>query len=58
MIKLNDIKVSVDYTSEEIKIAVARKLKIDPADITSFDIGRRSIDARDSNVRFSRNNCV
>ena len=53
MIKLNDLKVSVDYTSEEIKKAAAGKLKINPADIKSFDIIRRSVDARYNNVRFS-----
>ena len=53
MIKLNDIKVCVDYTSEEIKKAAAKKLKIDVSDITSFDIVRRSIDARYNNVQFS-----
>ncbi len=53
MIKLSDLKVSVDYTSEEIKKAAAGKLKINPADIESFDIIRRSVDARYNNVRFS-----
>ena len=53
MIRLNDIKVSVDYTSDEIKKAIAKKLKIKTNDVLSFDIIRRSIDARYSNVRFS-----
>ncbi|MEX1378149.1 MAG: FAD-dependent protein [Eubacteriales bacterium] len=53
MIKLNDIKVSVDYTDDEIKKAIAIKLKISANDIKSFDVVRRSIDARYKNVRFS-----
>lgn len=53
MIKLNDIKVSVDYNSQEIKSQIAKKLKCKPDNIKSVDIVRRSIDARYSNVRFS-----
>lgn len=53
MIALNDIKVSVDYTSAEIESTIAKKLNIKLSDIKSFDIVRRSIDARYNNVRFS-----
>ncbi|MBN2879330.1 MAG: FAD-dependent oxidoreductase [Clostridia bacterium] len=53
MIKLNDIKVSVDYTDSEIKKAAAIKLKIKENRIKSVDIVRRSIDARYFDVRFS-----
>lgn len=53
MIRLNDIKVSVDYTSSEIKEAIVKKIGIKLNYIKSFDIVRRSIDARYSNVRFS-----
>ena len=53
MIKLNDIKVSVNYTESEIKKAAAIKLKIKESRIKSIDIIRRSIDARYSDVRFS-----
>ncbi len=50
---INDVKVSVDYTNEEIKKSISKKLNIKPSRITDFDIIRRSIDARYSNVRFS-----
>ncbi len=53
MIRLNDIKVSIDYTTEEIKSAIAKKLNIKSTNISSFEIVRRSIDARYNNVRFS-----
>jgi uncharacterized FAD-dependent dehydrogenase len=53
LIRLNDIKVSVDYTDDEIKEVVSNRLKIRPADIKSLDVVRQSIDARYNNVRFS-----
>jgi len=53
LIKLNDIKVSVDYTDDEIKQAVSQRLKIGTGEIKSLEIVRRSIDARYNNVRFS-----
>lgn len=53
MIKLNDVKVSVDYTNDEVKKAIAKKLNISVNNIKSFDVVRRAIDARYKNVRFS-----
>lgn len=53
MIRLNDIKVSVDYTDDEIKQSVSKRLKIHTGNIKSLEVVRRSIDARYNNVRFS-----
>lgn len=53
MIKLNDIKVSVDYTDDEIKKVVSKRLKVHIGEIKSLEVVRRSIDARYNNVRFS-----
>lgn len=53
MIRLNDIKVSVDYTDDEIKQFVSTRLKIRASEIKSLEVVRRSIDARYNNVRFS-----
>jgi len=53
LIRLNDIKVSVNYNNNEVKKALANKLRININDVKSFDIVRRSIDARYNNVRFS-----
>lgn len=46
MIKVSGIKLPVSYTDEELRRAVARKLKIAAGDITVCRLYKRSVDAR------------
>ena len=46
MIRLNELKMPLGATNEEIKNAAAKVLKISPGDIKEFSLARRSIDSR------------
>ena len=46
MIRINEIKMPLGATEEEVKIATAKALKIKENDIKSFTLARRSIDSR------------
>ncbi len=46
MIRLNEIKMPLGCTEEEVKIAAAKALKIKESDIKEFSLSRRSIDSR------------
>lgn len=47
MVRLTNLKVPLDYTEEALKTILLKKLKLNPSDLVSFSISRRSIDARD-----------
>ena len=46
MIRINEIKMPLGCTDEEVKQATAKALKIKESDIKSFSLARRSIDSR------------
>ena len=46
MIRINEIKMPLGSTDEEVKKSAAKALKIQEADIKSFSLARRSIDSR------------
>ena len=46
MIRINEIKMPLGSTEQEVKIATAKALKIKENDIKSFTLARRSIDSR------------
>lgn len=46
MIRLNELKMPLGSTDEEVKKAAARTLKINESDIKGFALARRSIDSR------------
>ncbi len=46
MIRLNEIKLSLSATDEDVKAEAARELHIKPDDIKGFSVARRSIDSR------------
>ena len=46
MIRLNEIKMPLGATEEEVKIAAAKALKIKESSIKEFTLARRSIDSR------------
>lgn len=46
MIRLNELKMPLGSTDEEVKKAAAKALKIHTNDITDFSLARRSIDSR------------
>ena len=47
MVRLTNLKVPLDYTEEALKTILLKKLKLNPSDLISFSVTRRSIDARD-----------
>ena len=46
MIRLNELKMPLGATEEEVKKAACKTLKIKEADVKSFSLARRSIDSR------------
>ncbi len=46
MIRLNELKMPLGATEQEVKLAAAKVLKIKEKDIKSFSLARRSIDSR------------
>ncbi len=46
MIRLTQVKLPVTHSPSDLRVAIARKLKIDSAKIKKFTIARRSTDAR------------
>lgn len=48
MIKVNQIKVPVDHSEEELRQAIIKKLRIAPGDLLGYQILRQSLDARKS----------
>ncbi len=46
MIRLNELKMPLGATEQEVKIAAAKALKIKEQDIKDFSLARRSIDSR------------
>lgn len=49
MIKVSNLKLKPSYNDNDLKIAIAKKLKINADDIISFDLIKRSLDARKKN---------
>lgn len=49
MIKLNDLRLSIDAGPNELKAAAAKTLGLAPADVISLEILRQAIDARHKN---------
>lgn len=46
MLRLNEIKLPLDHTEDELTDAIIHKLKISADDLLSFDVFKRSYDAR------------
>ena len=46
MLRLTNLSVPLDYTEDSIRDLLLKKLKLSPADLRSFSISRRSVDAR------------
>ncbi len=46
MIRLNQIRLPLDHSEDDLRAAILRRLKIKPADLRSFHIFRRGHDAR------------
>lgn len=49
MIKINQLKLSINHTENELKSQIAKQLKIKVSDIIQYEIGKKSIDARKKN---------
>ena len=52
MIRVNELKLPIESTMEDVKIAAARVMKISPSDITELSLFRRSIDSRKGELKF------
>lgn len=46
MLRINELKLPIDSTIEDLKLAAAKMVKVTPAEFQSFSIFRRSIDSR------------
>ena len=46
MLRLTNLSVPLDYTEDSLRNLLLKKLKLSPADLRSFSISRRSVDAR------------
>ena len=46
MLRINEIKIPLDHTDEDIKAAAAKVIKVSPSDIKELKVFRRSIDSR------------
>ena len=49
MLKIDNIKIYEDLTEDKLQAKIIQKYKINPQDILSFTIIKKSIDARDKN---------
>ncbi|WGS65794.1 NAD(P)/FAD-dependent oxidoreductase [Marinitoga aeolica] len=50
MLRINNIKLPIDHSNEDIKAEIAKKLNISSNDIRKFYIRKKSIDARKKNT--------
>ena len=50
MIHLTDLRLPLEHTDDELRAAIIERLAITPADLLSFDIFKRSHDARKKNA--------
>ncbi len=46
MLRVSELKLPLDYTEDDVKLAAAKVMKVRPADITELSLFRRSIDSR------------
>lgn len=49
MIRVSELKLKIDYTDEDIKRALLKKIHVKTAKIIKYSIAKKSIDARDKN---------
>ena len=50
MIRVKDIKISIDSKEHDIKKATARKLNIHPDEILDVNVYKKSVDARNKDI--------
>jgi len=50
MIKINQLKLSIEHSKESLEDKIAKTLKIPKEQILHYDIAKRSIDARKKNA--------
>ncbi len=48
MLRINQLKLKVGHSEEQLKKKLVRELKIRPEELQKFEIRRQSIDARKS----------
>lgn len=53
MLRINQLKLPLDYGEDDVKLAAAKVIKVHPSDITEVSLFRRSVDSRrKENVHF------
>lgn len=53
MLRINELKLPLDYTEEDLKLKAAKVMKLQPSDIKTMKVFRRSVDSRKKqNVHF------
>ena len=46
MIRITELRLPIDHSADELEIAIQKRLRLSPAELMSFDIFKRSYDAR------------
>ncbi|MBO7682577.1 MAG: FAD-binding protein, partial [Clostridia bacterium] len=46
MLRINELKLPLDYTEEDLKLKAAEVMKLQPSDIKTLKVFRRSVDSR------------
>ena len=46
MLRINELKLPLDYTEEDLKLKAAKVIKLQPSDIKTLKVFRRSVDSR------------
>lgn len=52
MIRISQIKLDIDHTQEDMKRSILKKIKISEKNLISYNIVKKSIDARKSQVQY------
>ena len=47
MLRINNLRVPLNYSEDSLRLLVIKKLKLPPDELISFSVHRRSVDARD-----------
>lgn len=52
MIRIQNIRLPLDYSEEDLRLSIAKKLRISPSKIKHLTLRKRSVDARRKSVTF------
>ena len=52
MIRINQLKLSIDYTEAQLVSAICNAMRIKPSDIKSYTVIKRSLDSRNKQLKY------